>query len=120
MTRMTRRVFLRTTTAATGVAGFGIVSKRGDAAEFTWRYVRSAIEESGLFALDKIWDNGYRQVTSSTHPINTPEDFKGFKIRVPPSPLWTSMFKAFGASPASINWNEVYSTLKTKFVEGQE
>jgi tripartite ATP-independent transporter DctP family solute receptor len=83
-------------------------------------YVRSAIEKSGLFALEKMWDNGYRQVTSSTHPINTPEDFKGFKIRVPPSPLWTSMFKAFGASPASINFSELYSALKIKIVDGQE
>ena len=65
-------------------------------------------------------NNGYRQVTSSTHPINTPDDLKGFKIRVPVSPLWTSMFKALGASPTSININEVYSALQTKIVEGQE
>jgi TRAP-type C4-dicarboxylate transport system substrate-binding protein len=42
------------------------------------------------------------------------------KLRVPPSPLWTSMFKAFDASPASINFNEVYSALQTKIVDGQE
>ncbi|MFT4121523.1 TRAP transporter substrate-binding protein, partial [Bradyrhizobium sp.] len=48
------------------------------------------------------------------------DDFKGFKIRVPVSPLWTSMFKAFDASPASINFSEVYSALQTKIVEGQE
>ena len=29
----------------------------------------------------------------------TPDDLKGFKIRVPVSPLWTSMFKAFDAGP---------------------
>jgi tripartite ATP-independent transporter DctP family solute receptor len=217
MTGMTRRVFLRTTRAATGVCAFGILTRRGDAAEFTWRYannmvpthpmnvhlqraaegirresggrmeiqifpnnqlggdtdmlsqlrsgviqlfnlsglilatvvpvasingigftfkdydqvwaamdgslgayLRSAIEKSGLFAFEKIWDNGYRQVTSSTHPINTPEDFKGFKIRVPVSPLWTSMFKRFGATPMTINFSEVYNALKTKFVDGQE
>ena len=39
---------------------------------------------------------------------------------MPVSPLWTSMFKAFGASPASININEVYSAMQTKIVEGQE
>ncbi|HEX2654257.1 MAG TPA: TRAP transporter substrate-binding protein [Xanthobacteraceae bacterium] len=83
-------------------------------------YVRGGIEKAGLFALEKMWDNGYRQVTSSSHPINSPDDFKGFKIRVPVSPLWTSMFKAFGASPASINFAEVYSALQTKIVEGQE
>ena len=70
--------------------------------------------------MDKIWDNGFRQTTSSTKPINTPADFKGMKIRVPVSPLWASMFKAFDASPASINFAEVYSSLQTKVVEGQE
>jgi TRAP-type transport system periplasmic protein len=83
-------------------------------------HVRGVIGKAGLVAFDKMWDNGYRQVTSSTHPIATPDDFKGFKIRVPVSPLWTSMFKAFGASPASINFSEVYSALQTKIVEGQE
>ena len=83
-------------------------------------YVRSEITRSNLVVMDKIWDNGFRQITSSTRPINGPGDFKGFKIRVPVSPLWTSMFKAFDASPTSINFNEVYSALQTKVVEGQE
>lgn len=83
-------------------------------------YIRGQITKANLVVLDKIWDNGFRQTTSSTKPINTPEDYKGFKIRVPVSPLWTSMFKAFDASPASINFNEVYSALQTKIVEGQE
>jgi len=82
--------------------------------------VREAIGKAGLTALDNMWDNGYRQITSSTHPINGPDDLKGFKIRVPISPLWTSMFKALGASPTGINFNEVYSALQTKVVEGQE
>jgi TRAP-type transport system periplasmic protein len=217
MTGMTRRTLLRTTSAAAGVAAFGIVTRRGDAAEFTWRYahdmvpthsmhvqlqqaverirresggrmeiqifpnsqlggstdmlsqlrtgviqlfnlsgvilatvvpvasingigfgfkeydnvwaamdgalgahVRGAIEKAGLLAFDKMWDNGYRQITSSKHPINTPEDFKDFKIRVPVSPLWTSMFRRLGATAMTINFSEVYNALKTKFVDGQE
>jgi tripartite ATP-independent transporter DctP family solute receptor len=83
-------------------------------------YVRGEIAKANLVAMDKIWDNGFRQTTSSSKPINSPDDFKGFKIRVPVSPLWTSMFKAFDASPASINFSEVYSALQTKIVEGQE
>ena len=83
-------------------------------------YVRGEITKAGLVVMDKIWDNGFRQTTSSTRPINGPDDFKGFKIRVPVSPLWTSMFKAFEAAPASINFSEVYSALQTKIVEGQE
>ncbi len=83
-------------------------------------YVRGEITKANLVVMDKIWDNGFRQTTSSTRPINGPEDLKGFKIRVPVSPLWTSMYKAFDSAPASINFSEVYSALQTRVVEGQE
>ena len=83
-------------------------------------HVRGAIGKVNLHVFDRCLDNGFRNITTSTKPINTADDLKGFKIRVPVSPLWTSMFKAFGASPASINFSEVYSALQTKVVEGQE
>jgi len=83
-------------------------------------HLRSQIEKSGLLALDKIWDNGFRQVTTSVRPIVTPADFQGLKIRVPVSALWTSLFKSLGASPTGINFAEVYSALQTKVVDGQE
>ncbi|ANY79640.1 ABC transporter substrate-binding protein [Microvirga ossetica] len=83
-------------------------------------YVRGQITKANLVVMDKIWDNGFRQITSSNKPIQTPDDLKGFKIRVPVSPLWTSMFSAFGSAPASINFAEVYTALQTKVVDGQE
>jgi tripartite ATP-independent transporter DctP family solute receptor len=83
-------------------------------------YIRAQIAKANLIAMDKIWDNGFRQTTTSTKPVQTPNDFRGMKLRVPVSPLWTSMFKALDASPASINFNEVYSALQTKIVDGQE
>jgi tripartite ATP-independent transporter DctP family solute receptor len=83
-------------------------------------YIRAQIAKANLIAMEKIWDNGFRQTTTSTKPIQAPDDFRGMKLRVPVSPLWTSMFKALDASPASINFNEVYSALQTKIVDGQE
>jgi TRAP-type transport system periplasmic protein len=83
-------------------------------------YVRAQIAKTNLLAMENIWDNGFRQTTTSTKPIVAPDDFRGMKLRVPPSPMWTSMFKAFDAAPASINFNEVYSALQTKIVDGQE
>ncbi|MBL0933462.1 MAG: TRAP transporter substrate-binding protein [Rhizobiaceae bacterium] len=83
-------------------------------------YARAQIEAKGLVPMEKIWDNGFRQITSSSTPINTPEDLKGFKIRVPPSPLWQSMFNAFGSAPTTINFAEVYTALSTGTVDGQE
>ena len=83
-------------------------------------FLRGIIAKLGLHAFDKLWDIGFRQITTSTKPIQTPEDLKGFKIRVPVSPLWTSLFQNLGAAPTSINFNEVYSALQTRIVDGQE
>ena len=83
-------------------------------------YIRQQIGKANLVAMDKSWDNGFRQITSSSRPIAAPQDLKGLKIRVPVSPLWTSMFKALDAAPTSINFAEVYSALQTKIVDGQE
>lgn len=82
--------------------------------------VRADIVKSGLIPVKKIGNNGFRQVTSSGRKIKTPDDLKGFKIRVPVAPLLTSLFEALGASPAPINFNEVYTSLQTKIVDGQE
>jgi TRAP-type transport system periplasmic protein len=84
------------------------------------KHVRGAFEKANLVCLEKCWNHGFRQTTSSTKPIRVPDDFAGFKIRVPPSPLWTSMFKAFGASPVSIPWAETYSAMQTKIADGLE
>lgn len=83
-------------------------------------YVRSEIDKRGIHAFERPFDNGFRQVTTSTKPIKAPDDLKGLKIRVPPSPLWTSMFQAFGSAPTTINFAEVYSALQTHIADAQE
>ena len=84
------------------------------------KFLRGHFGKVGLLAMDTVWSSGFRQVTNSQRPITTPEDLKGLKMRVPVSPLWTSLFKHLGASPASINFAETYSALQTKVVDGQE
>ncbi len=84
------------------------------------KHVVNAFGKANLVALDRMWDNGFRQTLSVTKPIRTPEDFRGFKIRVPPSPLWTAMFKSIGASPVSVPWGETYSALQTRVADGLE
>ena len=116
---------LSTLIPATSVQGLGFIFP--DYATI-WRsmdgelgaYMRAQINKFGLEVLEKIWDNGYRHVTTSTHPINTPADMKNLKIRVPVGAVWTTMFKAFGAVPTTINFNEIYAALQTKIVDAQE
>lgn len=83
-------------------------------------HIRANIEKSGLMVFDKIFDIGFRQISSNAAPVRKPEDMKGFKIRVPPSQLGVSLFRALGASPVTLNWGETYTALQTHVVDGQE
>ena len=83
-------------------------------------FIKGEIRKRGLLPMARIWDNGFRHVTSSTRPVHAPDDLHGMKLRVPVSPLWTSMFAALGATPQSINFSEVYTALQTRVVDGQE
>jgi TRAP-type transport system periplasmic protein len=110
------------TASVTGV-GFAFTSydKVWDAMDGeVGKFIRGNVEKAGLVPFEAMWDNGFRQITSSTRPIKTPEDLANFKIRVPVVPLWVAMFSALGAAPVSIPLNEAYSALQTKIADGQE
>ncbi len=64
--------------------------------------------------------NGFRQLTNSKHPVTTPEDMKGLKIRVPGSAVYMSVFKALGASPTAMSWSEVFTAIQQGTIDGQE
>lgn len=99
-------------------SGYDAVWKAMDGA--LGQHIRAEIDKAGIVSVAKLYDNGFREITTSTKPIYTPADLSGLKLRVPPAPMLTSLFKALGAGPAPINFNEVYSALQTKVVEGQE
>ena len=82
--------------------------------------IRADIEKAGLVPMEKMYDNGFRQITNNVKPIVTARDLEGLKIRVPVSPMWLSLFKSLGAAPTSINWSDTYVALQTKVVDGQE
>ncbi len=82
--------------------------------------LRQQIRAAGFFLPDKIWANGFRQITSATRPIKGVKDLEGLKIRVPVSTMWVSTFKSLGAAPTSIPFSDIYSALQTHVVDGQE
>jgi tripartite ATP-independent transporter DctP family solute receptor len=83
-------------------------------------HIRRAIEKVNLQPFETLWDNGFRQITTSVRAIQTPVDLHNLKLRVPVVPLWVSMFKALGAAPVSLPLNEAYQALQTKVADGQE
>ncbi|MEO8836030.1 MAG: sialic acid TRAP transporter substrate-binding protein SiaP [Caldimonas sp.] len=64
---------------------------------------------------------GARDVTSNAaHPVRTPADMKGLKIRVPDAPAYLAFPRALGANPTPIAFAEVYLALQNGTVDAQE
>lgn len=80
--------------------------------------IYKGLEEKGVRCLGHM-ENGWRLITSN-RPINSLADMKGLKIRTPESPVWTDTFKALGANPVPVAFNELYSALQQGVVDGQE
>jgi len=72
----------------------------------------------GLALLGYLYDGP--RVTLSTRPLNSMDDFKGLKLRVPQIPLYVQMAQAFGATPTPVALPEVYTALQSRIVEGLE
>jgi len=84
------------------------------------RILRTRIETAGVFVISKAADNGFRQITSGEKPIRTPDDLHGFRIRLPDIAIFTTLFQALGAIPASAGFNDLRPKLQTHVIDGQE
>ena len=87
--------------------------------EIFWSKLAPEAEKKGLKIL-AVWENGYRHITNSKRPINTPEDLKGIKLRVPEGKWRVKMFQAYGANPSPMKLSEVFTALQTGVMDGQE
>lgn len=76
-------------------------------------------EEYGVKMLG-FGENGMRQISNNTHEIDGPEDLKGLKIRVAGSKLFMDMYQTFGADPMVMSFAELFTSLQTGTVDGQE
>lgn len=77
------------------------------------------LESIGLHGL-AIWEQGFRQVSSSARGIATAADVKGMKLRTMEAPLHVEAWRAMGANPTPMSWGQVYSSLQTGIIDGQE
>lgn len=73
----------------------------------------------GLIAL--AWgENGFRHLTNSRRPINTPEDMRGLKVRTMENTVHMTAFRAMGAAPTPMAFPELFTALQQGTVDGQE
>ncbi|MEH6833414.1 MULTISPECIES: DctP family TRAP transporter solute-binding subunit [Falsihalocynthiibacter] len=80
--------------------------------------MKEIMAEHGIIVL--AWgENGFREVTNNVHPIKSPEDLKGLKMRVA-GPMYIDVMTALGANPQQMQWAETFSALQQGVVDGQE
>ena len=76
--------------------------------------------EKAGYRIIGVWENGFRQITNSKHPIVKPEDLAGLKLRVPQGGWRVKMFQAYGANPSPLALSEVFVALQTGVMDAQE
>jgi TRAP-type transport system periplasmic protein len=62
--------------------------------------------------------DGGRNMWNSKHPITTPADVKGLKMRTQQVQVQVDTYAAFGALPTPMAYTELYSALQTHVVDG--
>ena len=81
--------------------------------------VMDKLQEKGLVGL-AYWENGFRNLTNSKHPVTKLEDLDGIKLRVMQNEVYLDSFKLMGANAIPLPFSELFSALETKTVDGQE
>lgn len=76
-------------------------------------------DEAGLRPMPWLENGGYRHYSSNS-PMATVDDMAGLKIRTMNNPLHMQIVKSLGASPTPIPWADLYTSLQTGVVDGQE
>ena len=87
--------------------------------EILWPTLRPIVTEQG-YDIIAVWENGFRHVTNSIRPIDTPEDLAGVKLRTPRGIWRVKMFQTFGTNPTPMPLSEVFVALQTGVMDGQE
>jgi tripartite ATP-independent transporter DctP family solute receptor len=77
-----------------------------------------SFDSRGLYALTE-WPNGRKSLTSNK-PLDNLVELAGQKFRVMDSKILIDQFTAVGATAVAINFGELYTSLQTGLVDGQE
>ena len=81
--------------------------------------VGSTIKAAGVRII--AWSySGYRVLSNSKRPIRHVKDLKGLTIRVPKNNIMIGTYKSWGINPTPMAWDEVFTALQQKVIDGQD
>ncbi len=75
---------------------------------------------TGTVILNLCGGSGYRQLSNNVRPIKKPEDLKGLRMRTNTMETTAMAFEAMGATAESIPYADLYISLQTNVVDGQD
>jgi tripartite ATP-independent transporter DctP family solute receptor len=78
------------------------------------------VASTGIRILDMGWLFGQRHLTTRETEVMAPSDMAGLKIRVQPTEIYLATINAMGGSPTPMDFKEVYTSLQTGVIDGQE
>jgi tripartite ATP-independent transporter DctP family solute receptor len=81
--------------------------------------ILDGLEGAGLKGLG-YFENGFRNVTNNTKPIESIEDFQGLSIRTMQNQTHIRAWELLGANPTPMAFGELYTALQQGTVDGQE
>jgi len=76
--------------------------------------------KGGIQFIGYFGNRSARALTTTNTAIYTPADIKGLKIRVPGMKSIQAFFKETGAKPTPLSFTDLFMSLKTGVVEGQD
>lgn len=79
----------------------------------------ASLEPYGLIGL-AFYDSGARSFYNNKHPVRSPADLEGLKIRVQNSELAVATVAALGANPTPMGFGQVYESLLMGAIDGSE
>ena len=79
----------------------------------------SLLQDANLYGLGYM-ESGMRQITNSKHPVTSPEDLDGLKLRTMNVEVHVNFFNSLGASAEGSPFSELYTNLSTGVFDGEE
>jgi len=86
---------------------------------FTKRLIEDCAQRTGIRILS-LGPFGFRHMTNDVRPIRTPEDMAGMKMRTMEIVPHMKLMQSLGATPVPVPWLELYTSLQTNVVDGEE
>jgi tripartite ATP-independent transporter DctP family solute receptor len=87
------------------------------------KIIAKPLEDLGIKVLS-MWDSGDRNFFTTDkkidHPIHSPDDFKGLRIRVMENPIYIEQVKAMGGHPVAMPFTEVYTSFQQGMIDGAD